>query len=451
MWLDDIRRSTAARTAAAYLLLFSLATALSYAAVYFIAENDALATLRTAVAAEMRFVETELLEPHPEMVEVLTESTGREAVRAVFDRDGKPIGGNVDALPPFEGWRVFDTPDLHFKDKRDRESDRFLLTGSRGPKYWVVVGQGMYLEDEISEILISAFFWGFLTALAAGVGGVGFLARRAQERLSQAESALRQFSDGDLEKRLPVAGKGDDLDRVGTAVNAALARIQELVQTVRQISTDIAHDLKSPMTRLRQTLEGVAHEDPETASTSIREAIVQADAITETFEALLRIAQIEAGARRARFQTVDLAAILENVVDAFGPVAEDNGQRIVFSPSGRAPILGDRELLNQLFANLVENAIGHGQPGNEIGVSVQRHECGVRTRVADRGPGIPAEEREPVLRRFYRLDRSRSTPGTGLGLALVKAVAELHGARLTLSDNAPGLVCELVFRRTKES
>lgn len=433
------------------MLLFSVAIGLSYATVYVLARDDASERLRTSIAAEMQLVESELLEPEPEMVEILGESAAPEAVRMIFDRGGKPVGGNIESLAPFEGWRVFDAAQLQFRDKRTRESDRYLLLGKRGGEHQVIVGQGMYLEDEISEILVSAFFWGLLTVLATGLAGVGFLARRAQERLGRAEAALRRFSDGDLGRRLPVTGKGDDLDRISAAVNFALARIEELVQTVRQVSTDIAHDLKSPMTRLRQTLEAASIGRSDTAKVAIHEAIGQADAITETFDALLRIAQIEAGARRARFRALDLADILENVVDAFAPVAEDSGQLVTLSRSGAGPVRGDRELLTQLFANLVENAIGHGATGNEIKISLQTAPGDVRAAVADRGPGIPAEERERVLRRFYRLDRSRSTPGTGLGMALVKAVADLHGAHLTLRDNEPGLICELAFPRVSTS
>ena len=271
------------------------------------------------------------------------------------------------------------------------------------------------------------------------------LASRASRRLADAEAALYAFSEGDLGKRLPIAGSGDDLDRVSSAVNAALARIELLLNTVQQISTDIAHDLKSPLTRLRQTLESAAFASEGPSKPAVQGAIAQVDSIVETFEGLLRIANIEAGGRRARFGPVDLAQVLNVVVDAFGPAAEDAGQRLTLSISDPCTVNGDRELLTQLFANIVENAIRHGNGGNVIAVAERKRGDHVVVSVADRGPGIPEAERERVLRRFYRLDRSRSTPGDGLGLALVKAIADLHGASLTLSDASPGLVCTLKF------
>jgi signal transduction histidine kinase len=244
---------------------------------------------------------------------------------------------------------------------------------------------------------------------------------------------------------LPIAGVEDDLDRISISVNAALARTELLLKTVQQISTDIAHDLKSPLARLRQTLEAatLAPEGPSKAA--IETAIVQADALVETFEALLRIANIEAGGRRARFAGVDLGHVLDAVVDAFGPAAEDAGQQLTLSISDSCEVIGDKGLLTQLFANLVENAIRHGDKGNLISVSAEAHGKQIVVNVADHGPGIPEAERENVLRRFYRLDRSRSTPGDGLGLALVKAIADLHGAKLFLSDADPGLVCTVAF------
>lgn len=444
MWFDAIRRSTAARIAGASMLLFTVAIAVSFATIYAVVNHDARERLKAAVTAEMRLVEEELQESDPEMVEVLAETAGPEAVRMIFGLDGTLIGGNA-TLPKWsDGWRVLEASKVRFDNDRRRASARYLLLGKTSGQYRILVGEGLHLGDAISEILSSAFLWGLMTVLVIGLAGIWLLARRALERLARVEAALTTFAEGNLRMRLPIAGKGDDIDRVSAAVNTALARIEELVQTVRQITTDIAHDLKSPMARLRQTLEtmvrGGAAEEPALS------AIAQADAITATFDALLRIAQIEAGARRARFRPVELSEILSSVVDAFGPAAEDKGERLIFAPAAPARINGDRELLAQLFANLVENAVHHGASCGAVAIGLRHADGQAIVTVADHGPGIPAEERERVLRRFYRLDRSRTTPGTGLGLALAKAIADLHGATLVLRDNAPGLTCELTFR-----
>jgi signal transduction histidine kinase len=448
MRLDAIRRSTAARTAAAYLLLFMFAITLSYGTVYVLASRDATTRLRVSIAEKMQQVEAQLREPDTEMQEAAV-SADPEEIRLIYDRDGKFLGGNAAAIPPFEGWKVVDAHELRFTDRTSRESDRYLLFGERSDAYQVVVGEGLYLGDEIAGILLSAFLWGIATVLLVGGGGALFLAGRATKRLADSEAALNAFSEGNLGRRLPLAGAGDDLDRVSAAVNAALARIETLLNTVQQISTDIAHDLKSPLTRLRQTLESATFARREPGDTTLQTAIAQADAIVETFEGLLRIANIEAGARRARFGLVDLANVLSTVIDAFGPAAEDAGQRLTLSVADQATVHGDRELLTQLFANLVENAIRHGGGGNVITVTEHLDVGQVVVSVSDRGLGIPEAEYERVLRRFYRLDRSRSTPGSGLGLALVKAIADLHCANLKLADGNPGLVCTLRFPRSR--
>ena len=441
---DEVRHSTAARTAMAYVLLFSLTTAVSYLVVYALAQHEARERLTESVEADVDFIESELREPQLDAIDDLAGSTGPEKLRMLFDQKGALIGGNAQPMMHFEGWQVVDANQLHFTDGLERESDQYLLLGSTRGNHRILAGEGMRLAEEVTEILLSAFVWGWTIALAAGVTGAWFLAKRARGRLTKVESSLQTFAQGNLQERLPVLGVGDDIDRVSAAVNAALSRVEELVHTVKQISSDIAHDLKSPMTRLRQTLEtaDMAKDAPHAA---LGEAILQADAITETFEALLRIAQIEAGARRARFQLIDLAEVLDAVTDAFRPAAEEVGQCLILSASEHEAVEGDHELLIQLFANLVENAIKHGQAHNEIRVSLRNRNGQAVVSVADRGPGIPEQEMERVLRRFYRLDRSRSTQGTGLGLALVKAVADLHGANLTLVNNEPGLRCELIF------
>ncbi len=446
MRLDAFRRSTAARTAAAYLFLFILAITLSYATVYVLASRDANARLRLSIEKKMSQVEAQLAEPDTEMQEAVA-AAGPEDVWIVYDRAGNLLAGNVDSASPFDGWKIVDRSDLHFSVPASRELDRFLLWGKESGVYRIVVGEGLYLGDEISGILFSALLWGIGAILLIGGGGAILLASRANRRLAGAETALREFSEGNLGSRLPIAGVDDDLDRISVAINAALVRIETLLKTVQQISTDIAHDLKSPLARLRQTLESAVFAPEGPSRAAIEMAITQADALVETFEALLRIANIEAGGRRARFATVDLALVLDAVVDAFGPAAEDAGQQLTLSISDRCEVKGDKELLTQLFANLVENAIRHGSKENVISVSATAQGHGVTVIVVDRGPGIPEAEREPVLRRFYRLDRSRSTPGDGLGLALVRAITDLHGAKLVLSDANPGLVCTLAFSK----
>jgi signal transduction histidine kinase len=228
--------------------------------------------------------------------------------------------------------------------------------------------------------------------------------------------------------------------------NRMLDRIAALMETLKQVSNDIAHDMRTPLTRLRQKLEtGLAQ--PGERGQALESALTDLDAILETFAALLRIAQIQSGARRAAFRPTDLSAVAQTVVEAFSPSAEDARQTLTLEATGPVLIEGDPELLTQMLVNLVENALRHAGAGSRIRVRVSNNGSGAQLTVIDDGPGVPAAERERLFDRFYRLERSRSTPGSGLGLALVSAVAELHGAEVKLADANPGLEACVTFPR----
>jgi signal transduction histidine kinase len=248
-----------------------------------------------------------------------------------------------------------------------------------------------------------------------------------------------------MSRRLPVTGSGDELDRVALSVNAVLDRLAALMETTRQITIDAAHDLKTPMTRLLHRLAEAEGSPAAEAKAVLHSAAADAKQIITTFDALLRIAEIEAGARRARFDLVDLSDVVETVADAYGPEAEQAGQELETKIGPGLSITGDRELLTQAFADLVENAIRHAGKGAKICLMAMSHAATVEAMVSDTGPGVPEADRERVLARFVRLEASRSTPGTGLGLTLVKAIADLHNARLALSNNDPGLRVTLTF------
>jgi signal transduction histidine kinase len=250
-----------------------------------------------------------------------------------------------------------------------------------------------------------------------------------------------------MSRRLPISGSGDELDRMATAVNGVLDRLAAVIETTRQVTTDAAHDLKTPMTRLRHRLAEAEGASPSEVKAMLGAAARDAEQIVATFDALLRIAQIEAGARRPRFDRVDLSDVLETVADAYGPDAEQAGQHLETMVAPSLHVTGDRDLLIQAFANLVENAIRHAGKGAAIAVKATTRNSIVEAMVSDTGPGVPAADRERVLGRFVRLEASRSTPGTGLGLTLVKAIADLHNADTVLGDNEPGLRVTIAFSR----
>jgi signal transduction histidine kinase len=226
-----------------------------------------------------------------------------------------------------------------------------------------------------------------------------------------------------------------------------LDRISELMESVRQVSNDIAHDLRTPLSHLRHRLEvaRAVYGHPEELRAAIGKAIEETDVILSTFSALLRIAQIEAGTRRAAFAELDLSALVTEVADAFAPSIQDEGKFIETNIDPKISMVGDRELLTQMLANVLENAIRHTSYGTRIRVGASAQGMDIKLSVSDNGPGVPAEALGRLFDRFYRPEKSRTTPGSGLGLSLVKAIASLHGARVTLSDNRPGLCVHVLF------
>jgi len=355
---------------------------------------------------------------------------------------GRPVAGRLAVIRSPLGWSEQSTrqPD------GERESMR-VLTVTLPEGYRLVVGD----DDERAEALLKAvlegFGWAFAAVVVLGIAGGYGLSYNLHRRLAAMTGAAEAIIDGDLARRIPVRGSDDDLDRLSVTFNRMLDRIGALMESLRQVSSDIAHDLRTPLTRLRQRLEATRTLiSSEARAEAVEGALNDVDAILDTFAALLRIAQIEGGARRAAFRPVELTAIARTVVEAFAPSAEDAGQSLVLEAAGELVIDGDHELLTQMFANLVENALRHAGPRARIVVGAAPAGADAVVSVRDNGPGVPEAERGYIFDRFYRLERSRSTPGSGLGLALVAAVARLHEAGVSLADAGPGLEVRIAFR-----
>lgn len=293
--------------------------------------------------------------------------------------------------------------------------------------------------DELLEVVLGVFGWTSFAVLALAIGGGIWLANRAQRRLDAIATTMNAVSHGQMDRRIPLIGSGDDIDQLSARVNTALDRLNNMMDGVRQVSNDIAHELKTPLNRLQLMVER-AVEKPEPDNAALHDALEEIAGLNATFEAMLRIARIESGAGKSRFADFDLAALLAGLVDIYTEVATDENRELTFAgPSSGGTVFGDRDLLTQLFANLIENALRHTQASASIAASISNDNGLVIASVADNGPGIPPDERANVLRRLYRLDKSRSNPGTGLGLSIVAAIADLHEAELILDDNAPGL------------
>jgi signal transduction histidine kinase len=360
------------------------------------------------------------------------------------DARGRVLAGNMPAISPEPGLRVF---------RHLSQADGHAAGGIRGRG--VVLPDGSYLFvglsdfelGEMQSVILRAALAGLASTVVLAVAGGLVTSLGVLRRIETISQTSRDIMAGDLGRRIALSGTNDEFDHLAISLNAMLDRIQTLMRDLQQVSSDIAHDLRTPLTRLRQRLELARRRENDIDK--LREAldgsIYDAEAILDTFSALLRIAQIESGARRSGFAPVDLTALLSELVEAYQPVAEERAQTLTGAIASDLRVNGDRELLAQLFANLIENAIRHTPASTTLTVDASACPSGIIAAVRDNGPGIPPELRSKVLQRFYRLEASRTTPGSGLGLSLVSAIAGLHEAQLELLDNKPGLACVVSF------
>lgn len=454
-WRNErLLRTGTFRQALQFALLFGVAMTALVGAIYAMLDyslkanlmrevNDDLATLRMAYATA----------PHGkeqlEVEEIIVDRVLAPDVDGAFliQRGRQRLAGNLPAMPYRLGTFSVTLP-------------KSASHGGRRPS--VVLGQGMMLGqalyvfvgrnlDDIEAVETRVIF-AFAVVLAAGlalalVNGL-LLSRAFLRRIDTVNATCRSIMAGRLEERIAAAGNGDEFDRLGGAINDMLDRIQVLMESLRQVSNDIAHDMRTPLTHLRHRLERIRGEatTPAEYAAAVDGAVRECDKLLAVFTALLRIAQIEAGARRSEFRAVDFVALIGKVRDIYAPVMEDAARRFEVRADPVPPVSGDEQLLLQLIVNLLNNALAHTPDGTAIFLDCHAQNDAVVLAVADCGPGIAAPERDKVLRRFYRCEQSRTKPGSGLGLALVAAVVHLHDAALTLADNAPGLRVSLRFR-----
>jgi signal transduction histidine kinase len=434
-------RSGAVRIAVLFLAAFAFTVVVAFAVTYVLVRDGIVEHLRSNIVATTDALAARLLNERADAV--LSGSAGQRVV-ALFNPSGTLVFGDP-GLSPFIGWREIPAVQVGLHEPPESRSQTVLAYGRPVGDRTLVVGEGMDIVEDSREALADGLSWSLAFVVMAGLSGAAMIAWRIDRRLRRTEVALTAYASGELSRRLPVTNTGDELDRLALGVNTVLDRLSALMETTRQITTDAAHDLKTPMTRLLHRLAEAESASIDGSKTVLRAAVGDAERIITTFDALLRIAEIEAGARRARFDLVDVSEILQTVADAYGPEADLAGQRLETKIGTKLYLTGDRELLTQAFADLVENAIRHAGKGASICLMAVAHGATLEAMVSDTGPGVPEADRERVLARFVRLEASRSTPGTGLGLTLVKAIADLHDARLELRDNYPGLRVTIAF------
>jgi signal transduction histidine kinase len=283
-----------------------------------------------------------------------------------------------------------------------------------------------------------------LILILAAVASI-FVTRRTVGRIEAINATSREIMERGLDRRIPLRGTRDEWDQLAENLNLMLDRIEALMREIKQVTDNVAHDLRTPLTRMRGRLEKAADKlrEPGYDQMLISDMIADLDDVLRIFSSLMRISQIEAGARTAAFRTLNLTEIGREVVELFDAAAEDKGLHLAIAGDEQAFVTGDRDLLFEAMGNLVDNAIKHGRKAGRVTVTISARDNGGIVAVADDGPGIPAGEFQHVFKRFYRLERSRCSPGHGLGLSLVAAVAQLHNASIEMDDNGPGLLVRL--------
>ncbi|MDR3518279.1 MAG: ATP-binding protein [Azospirillaceae bacterium] len=438
----DLFRTASFRIGLFYAGLFSVSVAMLFVVIYLGTTGYTARQITVRVEQEIAALQAKYrVNGRADVVTEITEriAAGSGAYYRLTTKAGQVLAGNLGPTQARSGW-----VDVHAAETGDhiRAQGVGLPDGS-----FLIVGVNATRLDELDQRVVQAFLWGTIATLILAVGGAVLMAGVSSRRIEAICSATEEIMAGNLTRRIPIDGSHDEFDRLAAQVNLMLERIESLMRGLQQVSNDIAHDLKTPLTRMRQRLELARYRATSVSAfeDAVDQAIDECDTTLRTFDALLRIAQIEAGTRRSGFQRVDLSALVDTVFTAYQPVAEESGHRLTVALPSGAMIRGDPELIIQMIFNLIENALKHTPAGSRIGLRLDETAGRWCLSIDDDGPGIPAAHRDKVFQRFYRLDPSRSTGGNGLGLSLVAAVAQLHGASIALSDNAPGLRIAITF------
>jgi signal transduction histidine kinase len=453
MWLRPVwLRNATSRLLAAHLVLVALSTAMVLGFVYYSMRGVIEGEVREIVAADLRglgddYREGGVLGLSRAIERRLADRSRRDTVYLLADVQGNRLAGNLagwpPVVPPQSGWVELDL----YRNDRDRVTTLSVAAITLPSGERLLVGHDSQAPRKFRRTLLGALGWALAAAGLLALASGWLLSRLVGRRVADVVETADEIVQGDMARRVPVRGGGDEFDRLAETLNRMLDRIQGLIGDLRMVTDGVAHDLRSPLTRLRAHLESSLEEgiDPAVRRERIGKAHAEADGVLRAFTALLEIARAEAGMGRDQFEAVDLGRLAADMVDLYTPAAAEKEVSLVQRGEG-ATVSGHPQLLANAIANLVENAIAHAPAGSTVTLDLAPAPCPALT-VADEGPGIAAEERARVLQRFVRLDASRGRPGAGLGLSLVAAVARLHDGRLELDDNAPGLRATLRFDR----
>jgi signal transduction histidine kinase len=445
MKLTSLVSTTSFKLSALYLGLFLSSFLAIGTTVYFLTTHSLEQQLKNNLEAEITRLKSEyesggLPELTTEINEIIDSQSHRALEYGVLNQRGQLVAGNFSQFKLTEGWQTLTrTPPIITVG----EEHATLLTRVIAlPNHlWLGIGHDSHNIKEAGKAIVKAFLWGFVLVIALGAAGGFYISRTFLKKIGRITQSAQTIIDGDLSHRLVVSKNQDELDNLALLLNRMLDKIAALIENVQQVSNDIAHDLRTPVSRLKFRLEDVLYSSlsKDQYNEQIASAITEVDTILDTFSALLRISQIESKSRRSGFRIVNLSAVVVAVTDALNPIAEEQTKVITTDIEQYCELNGDKELLTQLVFNLLENAIAHTSEQTRITVSLKSFENRIELIIADNGSGIADEYRHKVFQRFYRLEQSRTTAGNGLGLSIVAAIVELHDGTITLVDNWPGL------------
>lgn len=448
----NLFNTTTFRLAVIYLALFAVSVLALLGFIYWTTAGFMVRQSDETIAAEI----TGLAEQYrrtglPGLTQVIIERSRnqRHSLYLLTDASSEPIAGNLNSWPEVAtgpgGWldftyerRLGNDIETHFARAR-----HLLLAGG----LHLLVGRDISDRREIDRLLRSSLAWALALTLGLGLVGGVIMSRNMMRRIDAINRTSHEIIEGDLTRRIPLRGSNDELDELARNLNAMLDRIEELMVAMRQVTDNIAHDMRSPLNRMRSRLELTLREHPseDIYRTALEQTVAEAEQLVLTFNALLGIAQIEARSDRENMADIDLAEAVEDVVDLYAPVAEDKGIEIAVTSGEVGTLHANRHLLSQALANLIDNAIKYTPAGGRVVVGTRAVGETAEIVVADNGPGIPDADRDRVQERFVRLEASRNSAGSGLGLSLVRAVARFHRGSLVLEDNAPGLRARLIL------
>ncbi len=450
-----ILKTSTFRLAAIYLLVFAVSVGAILAYVYWntagLLERQTDATIRAEVQALADQYRILGLRGIVDTIERRSAERGG-GIYLLADAGDKRVAGNLESVPPQmideSGWIDFPL-DIKIGQTLQRRSARAFHADLTGD-YELVVGRDVQESRLFADIIRRTLYWALGIALVLGLGGGWLTSRNFLRRVDAITDASRTIMGGDLSSRMPVAGSGDELDKLARSLNEMLDQIERLMTGMKEVTSNVAHDLKTPLTRLKARVESALRSNSKSEyRAALDKTIEESDRLLQTFNALLSIARAESGQSRDMLQAIDAREIVEDVAELYEPIAEEAGGTLTVSVVPGLNVLADRQLLSQALSNLVDNALKYGvteeNPKPQIEITGRLEEGSVVIFVADRGAGIPPEDRARVLDRFVRLEPSRSKPGNGLGLSLVAGVMKLHGGALLLEDNEPGLRAKLVL------